>query len=381
MKLGVVTSELFAPGITGIGGFGWATRQVARCFSDDPGLGVECVIVMARPVADGVELPAMLHGCRVLWRAPRLAEQVRRLRRERFDLLLTIDNQAVFRIFTWALPRTPVVFWIRDPWPAEDKAVLATLRIPGDPTPPLGLWSRDLRSFRWDWRLSRLLGRRMLFAAPTRLVERRFLGTFGFTPPCLHDLPNLVSRVVERGEKTARPTVVVLGRLDPVKRPWIAVAVAASLPEVAFFFLGQSHFSGPGSWQPRDLPPNVRLAGHTDGERKTRLLAGAWALLNTSIHEGLPVTFQESLACETPIVSCLDPELVTSRFGMFVGEAPGDGMELVPKFTAALADLFSDAPRRARLGREGRAWVEATHNREKFLAAFRRLSEEAGVSR
>ncbi|MEY2878520.1 MAG: hypothetical protein RLZZ15_900 [Verrucomicrobiota bacterium] len=381
MKLGLLTSELFAPGLTGIGGFGWATRQVARLFSGEPALGVECVIVMARPVPAEATPPATLHGCRVLWRANSHTAHLRQLRAEKFDLLLAVDNHAIFRLFSWALPRTPVLFWIRDPWPPADKAAMATLRLPGDPTPPQGLWARDLRSFRWDWRASRAMGRRMLFGTPTRIAREKFAATYGFSPPRVADLPNpVVAGPGSSPTKTARPTVVILGRLDPVKRPWIAVEVARRMPAVEFLFLGQNHFRGPGAWAPDNLPPNVRLLGHTDGEAKTSTLAGAWALLNTSIHEGLPVTFQEALAVETPIVSCLDPEEVTTRFGIFTGEALGDGMELVPKFTAALTRLIADAPLRARLGAAGRAWVEATHSRETFLAAFRQLAREAGVT-
>ncbi len=380
LKLGIIASELFDPKFAGIGGFGWATKQVSRCFSSDPSLGVEPVLLMTRRVNPAeAAAHSALHGSRILWRAPRIIEHVRRLRVERFDLLLAIDNQAVFRLFTWALPRTPVLFWIRDPWPPADEAVMATLRIPGDDTPPLGLPPRDLRSFRWDWRLARLLGRRMLFAMPARLVEKKIPATYGFTPPRVTHLPNIIEPPVKKYSKSARPSVVVVGRLDPVKRPWIAAAVAAQLTEADFFFLGQNHFAGPGAWQPENLPPNVHLLGHTDGERKAQLIAGAWALLNTSIHEGLPVTFQESLACGTPIVCCLDPDGVTQRFGLNVGEAPGDGMELVPGFVEALKKLFADSPLREQLGRKGRAWVTGTHNRANFLATFHQLCREAGV--
>ncbi|MBI3879576.1 MAG: glycosyltransferase [Verrucomicrobia bacterium] len=378
LKLGIIASELFDPKLTGIGGFGWATKQVSRCFSDDPQLGVESVLLMTRPV-NSTEASATLHGSRILWRAPKFSDHLHRLRAERFDLLLAIDNQAVFRLFTWALPRTPVIFWIRDPWPPADKAEMATLRIPGDDTPPQGLHSRDLRNFRFDWRASRLLGRRMLFAMPAKLVEKKIPATYGFAPPRVTYLPNIINLDADGIAKTPAPTVVVVGRLDPVKRPWIAVAVAERMPGVEFLFLGQNHFTGPGSWQPKNLPPNVKLLGHTDGARKTQLLASAWALLNTSIHEGLPVTFQESLACGTPIVSCLDPDDVVKKFGLFTGAALGDGMELVPKFVEALGKLFADAPLRERLARDGRAWVRATHNRENFLATFHQLCREAGV--
>jgi glycosyltransferase involved in cell wall biosynthesis len=380
LKLGIIASELFDPKLTGIGGFGWATKQVSRCFSGEPSLGVETVLLMTRPVAEAeAAARTELHGSRILWRAPKITDHIRRVRAERFDLLLAIDNQAIFRLFTWALPRTPALFWIRDPWPPADKAEMATLRIPGDDTPPQGLWSRDLRSFRWDWRLSRLLGRRMLLAMPARLVEKKIATTYGFTPPHVTFLPNIIEPPATLTPKTAKPSIVVVGRLDPVKRPWIAAAVATQVPEADFYFLGQNHFTGPGSWQPKNLPPNLHLLGHTDGERKAQLIGGAWALLNTSIHEGLPVTFQESLAAGTPIVSCLDPDDVVKRFGLFVGEALGDGMELVPTFVAALKKLLADAPLRERLGREGHAWVTGTHNRANFLATFHKLCREAGV--
>ena len=381
LKLGILSGELFDPEVTGIGGFGWAAKQVSRCFSSDPALGVDPVLVMAWTVPPAQSAGhSTMHGAPVIWRVPRAIDHVRRLRAERFDLLLAIDNLAAYRLCTWALPRTPVIYWMRDPWTPAIHATLATLRIPGDDTRPRGIAPRSLPSFRWDFRLSRGIGRRMLFASPARLVAARMQDSLGFTPRMAH-LPNIID-VPDGPEgipRTPRPSVVFVGRLDPVKRPWVAAAVASRMPEVDFHFLGRSHFSGPGSWQPGELPANLQLHGHVDGERKTHLIAGAWALLNTSIHEGLPVTFQEALACATPLVSCVDPDGVVSRFGVHLGEAPGDGLDLVPRAVDALRGLLSDAPLRERLGRDGRDWVTATHSRERFLAAFRDLCRDAGV--
>ena len=146
----------------------------------------------------------------------------------------------------------------------------------------------------------------------------------------------------------------MLGRLDPIKRPWVAVEVARRLPEAEFLLLGGNHFEGPGSWQPRDLPPNVRLLGHLDGSEKQELLRRSWALLNTSIHEGLPISFQEALAAGVPLVAPLDPERVVSRFGMHVGEWDGDGLDAVEPLASGLARLLADEPLRTRLGAAGR---------------------------
>jgi len=379
LRLGVIVSELFDPKFTGIGGFGWAARQVSRCFSGEQALGVDVVLLMTRPVHKGVEKPDKLHGSPILWRAKNPLLQALRLRAQKLDLLLAIDNQAIYRLFYWSLPRTPVIFWIRDPWPPADKAVLQALRIPGDPAPPQGLIARDLTNFTRDYTWSRRLGRPMVFAVPAQFLRAKIPATYGITPDNVTYLPNLIDLRPGRVTKTEKPTVVVLGRLDPVKRPWVAAALAERLPNVEFLFLGQNHFSGPGSWQPANLPLNVRLLGHVDGEEKTRLLSSAWMLLNTSIHEGLPVTFQEALACETPIVSCLDPERVVSHFGIFVGEAQGDGMDSLGRFEDAIRKLIASPSLRERFGREGRAWIESTHNRNNFIETFHGLCAQAGV--
>jgi glycosyltransferase involved in cell wall biosynthesis len=159
----------------------------------------------------------------------------------------------------------------------------------------------------------------------------------------------------------------------------VIAALAERFPSVEFIFMGQSHFRGPGSWKARNLPANVRLLGHLDEPEKLELLSSAWLLVNTSIHEGLSVSFLEALACETPIVACVDPEGIVSRFGMFVGTYLGTGLDALPALELAVGELLSDAERRQRLGREGRAWVNATHNRARFLEALSNLCTLAGV--
>jgi glycosyltransferase involved in cell wall biosynthesis len=50
------------------------------------------------------------------------------------------------------------------------------------------------------------------------------------------------------------------------------------------------------------------MVGHVDGLEKTEILSSSWALINTSIHEGLAVSFLEALQCETPLISSVDPD-------------------------------------------------------------------------
>src|SRR5205807_10440094 len=156
-----------------------------------------------------------------------------------------------------------------------------------------------------------------LFATPAPSLSRFMESTYQISGVACTFLPNIVD--IDAGEviKNQQPRVIFLGRLDPIKRPWVFVELARRFPGVEFLMLGQSHFRGRGSWVPRQLPENTKLLGHVDGEQKLHLLSSAWVLVNTSIHEALPTSFLEALACETPLLSCTNLEGIVSRFGIF----------------------------------------------------------------
>lgn len=323
-----------------------------------------------------------MHDTRLIIREGGRLAGIRRLRAEKLDLLLMIDYRPSYRFFAGALPRTPIIVWVRDPRPPEDVEKISTLRIPGaEGVWPQGIDAIDCKSLSKIVRASRLLGRPVMFATPAPGLAAKVPGTYGVTPREVFFLPNLIDLNPGAVSKSARPSIAFLGRLDPSKRPWLFVKLAEQFPEVEFIFMGQSHFEGAGAWRPVDLPANVRLLGHADEEEKLKVLASSWVLVNTSIHEGLAVSFLEALACETPIISCQNTEDVVSRFGVFVGRWDGTGLEGLPRFCEALEMLLHDTAMRVRLGKEGRAWVAETHNPARFLRAFRSLCARIGVGK
>lgn len=380
IKLGIVANEFFDRDVGRIGGFGWAAARVARCFGEDPELGVDVVFLTGEvKVADGGG-ERIVHGTRLLGLDGGASRYAKRVRRARLDLLLLIDYRPSYQTAIWARRRTPVILWARDPRPPEDVARVSTLEIPGAPgTQPQGVSPIDCTSFAhvarraWWWR------RQVLVATTTPYLHAKVPGTYGIEPRDIFTLPNIIDVPSGPVRKSASPTVVFLGRLDPYKRPWIAVEVARLFPEVTFLFLGQTHFRGAGSWAPIGLPSNVKLLGNTDGAEKEAALAAAWVLVNTSIHEGLPVSFLEALAWEAPILSCQNPQGVASRFGVYVGRWDGTGLESLLAFASGLRRLLDSAPLRERLGAEGRQWVAATHTRSRFLEAFADLCRRAGL--
>jgi len=383
LRIGLVTSEAFDFRLTNLGGFGKAGSNFAHLFNSRPDLGVDVSWIMPRhlPPAGGSAATATLQGSPVVWRQKSLAAFRSSLRRARLDLLVSIDFQSIYRLPIWLLPRTPVLFWLRDPWSPEDKARMATLKTPDDSAKATqGLFSRDLRSFRFDALVAKLTGRRFAYAAPAELVFRRIPSTYGIRPRTTHLLPNFHLGGKDPGPKSDKPTILFVGRFDPVKRPWIVHEIARRMPDVRFEMAGATQLKGTGAWNPSPTPKNVTYLGLIDGEAKAAAFSRAWVLLNTSIHEGLPITFQEALAFGVPIVSALDPDEVASRFGRFVGQELGDGMAAVPRFVAALRELIGSNGNRVSLGNRGREWVVSVHNEEKFIKAFEQICCELGLS-
>ena len=372
--VGIVANEFFDPALGRMGGFGWAARTSAECLAgarqvDRPpvllagrrGLGTR------RPDRHESGIPLVKHD-------DDRKRYARRLDRADVGLFLTVDYRPNYLPVLEARD-LPTIVWIRDPRSPADVERIATLELPSRLEPPQGVDAIDCRSLGAHVNRTETAGGSIAFASPApALAAPSMRSTYDVEPDGIHFLPNPVSPAVAGVRRAERPRVAFLGRLDPIKRPWVFVELARRFPRIEFVVLGRAHFEGPGSWHPGRLPSNVTVLGHVDGESKRSLLGSAWMIVNTSIHESLPISFLEALHCGTPIVSCQDPEGVTSRFGRYVGRWGGSGLDALDAFGDAIESLLDDDGLRLRLGAEGCEWARANHTPERFLEAFTALT-------
>ncbi|HEX8922785.1 MAG TPA: hypothetical protein VF766_15020, partial [Pyrinomonadaceae bacterium] len=131
IKLGIVANEFYDLKVGRMGGFGWAARQVANLFNEHPEHGVEVAFLNRTLQLCGDTTKAQVHQTPLITRPKGRLAGIRQLRAEKFDLLLMIDYRTSYRFFAGALPRTPIIVWVRDPRPPEDVQKINTLRIPG----------------------------------------------------------------------------------------------------------------------------------------------------------------------------------------------------------------------------------------------------------
>ena len=206
-----------------------------------------------------------------------------------------------------------------------------TVRIPGQPDEtPQGLYSFDSRSIARIHSESHWLGRPLLFATPALHLVGRSKARTAWSRRRFF-LPNDIRlNPANRQERAAD------GRLSCAAGSHTSVhGCSPSSPDRfrrRVQVPGTIAFFRAGAWKPDNLPPNVRLCGHVDEDEKTRLLSEAWVAVNTSVHEGMPVSFLEALACETPFLSGSIPATRSRKFGIITGRTDGDGMQGLEAF-------------------------------------------------
>jgi len=175
--------------------------------------------------------------------------------------------------------------------------------------------------------------------------------------------------------------IMFLGRIESVKRGWLFCEIAKQMPEYNFYIIGQTFHKKEKTkseeiMAPYRNLPNLHFTGHLEGEEKRRFLKDSKILVNTSIHEALPITFLEALAYGTLLVSCRDPECLTSKFGVYVGKVLGDGFDKVGLFVDGIRKLMSDEDGRKEKARNAIAYIKENHSIERFQNTMRAIVKE-----
>jgi glycosyltransferase involved in cell wall biosynthesis len=378
VHVAVVANEFLDPALGRVGGFGWAASRAIEALRT-PGSGVDRVTVLPGTDFSGPK------GCRVLG-APTVRPHRRRrwnqlrLLGRRPDVMLCVDYRSSYKVWFQALPSVPILIWVRDPRLPEHWAAIDALRIPGrDQERVAGIGHLDTRSLGAYARCQPVAERPIVPVCKVPHLADRVPAVYGLEDRgLLLCNPDLAPADRPRRPAGAGPNVLFLGRLDPIKRPWLFLALASRLPEVRFRVVGQSHFAAEaGGWSlPTSLPPNLELLGNLDGADKYRVLADADLLVNTSVYEETPVSVLEAFAFEVPVVSLTDWGGLAERFGAHVRAR--DDAEAVEGLTEAVRALLEDDERRRRLGRAARCHVQTEHGTQRFLEQFRTLRRVVG---
>ena len=172
--------------------------------------------------------------------------------------------------------------------------------------------------------------------------------------------------------------IIFLGRLEAQKRVWLVCELAKLLPCYDFIIMGKFFRDVDENRQILSKyikypPSNLHFVGHVEGKQKDDIIKESRLLINTSIWEGIPISWLECLQYGTLIVSCLNNENLPNRFGKYVGNILGDGFNDVYKFVPAINELMQNDQLYLNLSQKAIDYVRAYHNTEVFKQKIRNI--------
>ena len=326
------------------------------------------------------------------WQLGRMWQYTRFLNRLHLDLLLALEYYPQYWPALRLLPKTPVLVWIHDPRPEESIERIATV-----PLEMLANGKRTVEEFKRPCRdkresiqrlmaTSRRSGRPVLFATMARWLTPLARTLYGlpeiepFFLPIPVGIPPLTPQAV-----SPSPSVCFLGRLDPIKRPWIFFELAKRFPQVEFLVAGVTDYPdimNPIIHRYTDVP-NLKFLGLVTGAEKAALLNRVWAVVNTSVHESLSVSLLEAFAYGKPFICSQNPDQLVERFGVYTGELPGEGLDerTLGAFAHALERLLANDEERIAKGHAGRQCIAEHYSFERFEQALRGAVSSVGAER
>ncbi|HHX48334.1 MAG TPA: glycosyltransferase family 4 protein [Brevibacterium sp.] len=186
-------------------------------------------------------------------------------------------------------------------------------------------------------------------------------------------------------QRTAHPSIVVLGRLVPQKRVEYAIQAVADLsgefPGLSLDIVGSGWWQSHLEQTVRDLGVEDRVVfhGHVSEAEKHHLLARAWLHAMPSLKEGWGLVVVEAGIHGTPTVAFTEAggpndSIVHGRTGLLVDGGAAD-------FTVAVRSLLVDDRLRAAMSTEAREWVRQFHWDESVLKWERLLTATAAEGR
>ena len=325
LKVCFLVSDIFNWGK--YGGYGKLTRDLGRELAKR---GVS--ISVAIPKSENQRTFDRFDGMRIVGypKLPSKTQYLSYLLTYRFLIDSDIFHSTGESVYTYfaikSRPEKKHIITFQDPRDKKDWEEIYTVPTTTDKK-VLEIWKDDLETFNIQSKtFFRKIRERMEYKAVKQAdalyCQAKYLGKkvrnmydLDYKPEFL---PNPIYLPRKEIRKAAEPTVCFLGRLDIIKRPWMFFDLAKKFPEIKFIVMGKSHYSQITEriFKQYSKINNLEFRGWSVNEEKNEILEKSWILVNTSIHECLPVSFLEALSFKCALLSCQNPDNLTSDYGI-----------------------------------------------------------------
>nr|AEC04668.1 glycosyltransferase [Pasteurella multocida] len=358
-----------------MGGYGFLARRLVAKYLKNDDIQVDVLLKTTsknfgmfakKHIVDGInvyEIP----------KKPWFAKQW--LKSQNYDVYLSIEMTFELPLLYEPDLSKKLIFWIQDPRPLSDWEEIETVELFPEPN----YYDQKL----YDYIHNLYKQNRIKFISQGYFLNDKAKELYRLDDDVeIEYLPNPIEidHTFDIATYPKQNNIIFLGRIESVKRGWLFCEIAKKCPEYNFYMLGQTFSDVERNSKIMEKYKNIHnlhFPGHVDGEEKNQYLKDAKILINTSIHEALPVSFLEALSYGTLLVSNQNPEDLTSQFGIHVGTVLGDGFEHVDKYVNAVKALMENDEHRKDLAQQGIKYIKEVHNLPRFIEQIRNIIAES----
>ncbi len=372
IKIGLIIDEYFGAANTAFGGYGFLARRLIAKYLPNDDLQIDVLLGKGKKrfcaektiVDDGFPIN--------LYRLPKRKWAAKHwLKKQDYDIYLSIELTYNYVLECETNPDKKLILWIQDPRPSYEWDEINTVKL----FPETSYYNQNVYDTVHNW----YKRNKIRFISQGYFLNQKAKDLYRLEDTVKIDyVPNPIDIDFSFNslEQPKDNSIIFLGRLESVKRGWLFCEIAKRMPEYQFHVLGQTfREQGKNSdimSQYYDIP-NLNFAGHVDGEQKNDYLKRAKILVNTSIHEALPISFLEALSYGTLLVSNRNPEDLTSKFGVHVGDVLSDGFDKVDLYVNAIKEIFANQEHYNRISAEAISYIHSVHNVADFKTNMNKI--------
>lgn len=369
IKVALIVDEYFGALGTAYGGYGFLARRYISKYLPDSEIEIEVLLGKGKynfkseaNVVDGINVYKLP---RRKWFASHW------LSKKDYSIYLSIELTYSYVLECEKNIDKKLILWIQDPRPQYEWDEINTVKLFPEPS----YYNQKIYDLVHEW----YKRGRVKFVTQGHFLNEKAMDLYDldcnveieYLPNPIDIDPNYIYSY-----KNKENIIIFLGRIESVKRGWLFCEIAKKMPQYQFYVLGKT-FRDDGEnskiIQPYLELPNLHFAGHVDGEVKASYLKRAKILINTSIHEALPISFLEALSYGVLIVSNRNPENLTEKFGVHVGDVLGDGFDKVDLYCSAVNKLMNDDILQKQLAVKAIQYINEVHTVERFVKNTRKI--------
>lgn len=365
LKVGLIIDEYFGAANTAFGGYGFLARRLIAKYLPNQELQIDVLLGKGKKHFSAERYVTDDEPSVDLYRLPRRKWAAKRwLKKQDYDIYLSIELTDNYVLLCEPTPNKKLILWVQDPRPTYEWDEINTVKL----FPETSYYNQDVYDTVHKWYKKD----RVRFVSQGYFLNQKAKDLYRLNDDVKIDyLPNPIDIDYSFDFKNhiKENAIIFLGRLESVKRGWIFCEIAKRMPEYQFYVLGQT-FREQGKnadimGQYYDIS-NLHFAGHVDGSIKNDYLKRAKILVNTSIHEALPISFLEALSYGTLLVSNRNPENLTAQFGIHVGDVLGDGFDKVDLFVEAIRSILTNDSHYDSIAAEAISYIRSIHSISDF---------------